>query len=74
MIILRVRGRKGYLVEVGGGQLPCLGGEVDVVAVMHLGQVVEAAGLHTHSRIGLLYLNILLMLVLCSLTVTDRAL
>ena len=39
------------LVEVSGSQLPGLGGKVDVVAVMHLGQVVEAAGLHTPAAV-----------------------
>ena len=41
-----VEGDEPDLVEVGGSQLPSLGGKVDVVAVMHLGQVIEAAGLH----------------------------
>lgn len=40
-----VREGKANLIEVSGGQLPGLGGKVDVVAVMHLGQVVEAARL-----------------------------
>lgn len=39
------------LVEVGGGQLPGLGGKVDVVAVMHLGKMVKAAGLHTQAAV-----------------------
>ena len=33
------------LVEVGGGELPGFGGEVDVVAVVDLGEVVKAVGL-----------------------------
>lgn len=44
-----VGGDLADLIEVGGGQLPGLSGKVDVVAVMHLGQVVEAAGLYTHT-------------------------
>ena len=39
------------LVEVGSSQLPCLGGKVDVVAVVHLGQVVKAAGLHRQAAV-----------------------
>lgn len=39
------------LIEVSGSQLPGLGGKVDVVAVMHLGQMVEAAGLHTQNGV-----------------------
>ena len=34
-----------HLIEISGRQLPGLGGKMDVVTVMHLGQVVEAAGL-----------------------------
>ena len=45
------------LVEVSGSQLPGLGGKVDVVAVMHLRQVVEAAGLHTQVTIVSLSLS-----------------
>ena len=44
-----MEGEEADLVEVGGSQLPSLGGKVDVVAVMHLGQVIEAAGLHAHT-------------------------
>lgn len=39
------------LVQVSGSQLPGLRGKVDVVAVMHLGQVVEAAGLLTQAAV-----------------------
>ena len=43
-------GGRGWacLVEVGGSELPGAAGEVDVVRVVHLAQVVEAARLpHT---------------------------
>ena len=33
------------LVQIGGAQAPDLAGEHDVVAVVHLGEVVERAGL-----------------------------
>ena len=39
-------GQMRYLIEISGCKLPGLGCKVDVVAVMHLGKVVEAAGLH----------------------------
>ncbi len=37
---------QAHLVEVGGGNFPGAAGKVDVVRVMHLAQVVEAAALH----------------------------
>ena len=40
--------RLQYLVEVRGCNLPGLAGEVDVVRVVHLAQVVEAAPLQLH--------------------------
>lgn len=47
----RVVGNVADLIEVSGCQLPGLGGKVDVVAVVHLGQVVEAAGLHSQTSV-----------------------
>ena len=41
----QARGAAARLVEVGGGELPGFRGKVDVVRVVHLAQVVEAAPL-----------------------------
>lgn len=46
-----VAGSAADLIEVSSSQLPGLGGKVDIVAVVHLGQVVEAAGLHTQHAV-----------------------
>lgn len=33
------------LIEIGGGNFPCLGGKVNVVRIVHLGQMIKRSSL-----------------------------
>ena len=52
-----------HLIEVCRCDLPCSAGKVDVVRIVHLAQVVEAARLsHSHTTICWLLTELLLVL------------